>query len=184
MDQDDFERRHRDREERRRARHRRRRHHHGPKERVLHTRVSEQLSRDIRRVADELRVPASNLVRNVLEEAFSVVETVSENVGDLLGDILDEAEAARSRYRRRAAGDAPAQEPAAESGPPDPEADGTEEPEEFADVLGWQPLLLHREQVCADCGRHLRRGKRAFVGVTGSGFSSTILCRRCTEERA
>jgi hypothetical protein len=47
------------------------------KERVLHTRISEQLAEDIRAIADDLRVPVSNLVRNVLEEAFDAVERVS-----------------------------------------------------------------------------------------------------------
>ena len=80
---------------------RRHRGHHGRKERVLHTRISEQLSEDIRRLADDLRVPASNLVRNVLEEVFTVVESVSDDVGDLFEDVLEEADAARERIRRR-----------------------------------------------------------------------------------
>jgi hypothetical protein len=76
-------------------RHRRR----SRKERVLHTRVSDALADDIRRMADDLRVPASNLVRNVLEEVFAVVETVSDDVGGLFEDLLDEAEATRDRIR-------------------------------------------------------------------------------------
>ena len=62
----------RDEERRRRAERRR-----GRKERVLHTRISEQLSDEIREAAEELRVPVSNLVRNVLEEAFGAVERVN-----------------------------------------------------------------------------------------------------------
>lgn len=81
--------------------HRHRRGHHGRKERVLHTRVSEQLSDDIRRLAEDLRVPASNLVRNVLEEVFTVVENVSDDVGDLFEDIVEEADSARDRLRDR-----------------------------------------------------------------------------------
>ena len=69
----------------------------GRKERVLHTRVSEELSEDIRRFAEEVRVPASNLVRNVLEEVFSVVESVSDDVGGVLGDLREEARDARQR---------------------------------------------------------------------------------------
>jgi hypothetical protein len=82
-------------------RHRSGRHHHsrrrGRKERVLHTRISESLADDIRRIAEDLRVPASNLVRNVLEEVFDVVESVSDDVGELFEEVLDEAEAARQR---------------------------------------------------------------------------------------
>jgi hypothetical protein len=70
---------------------------------VLHTRISEQLADDIRRLADDLRVPTSNLVRNVLEEVFTMVESVSEDVGELFDDVLDEAEEARERVRRRSA---------------------------------------------------------------------------------
>lgn len=86
---------------RRRHRHHRHRQGGGRKERVLHTRISEQLSEDIRRLADDLRVPASNLVRNVLEEVFTMVESVSEDVGELFEDVLDEASEARDRVRRR-----------------------------------------------------------------------------------
>lgn len=89
---------------------RRQHRHHRRKERVLHTRVSDTLAEDIRRIADDLRVPASNLVRNVLEEVFDVVESVSDDVSDLFGDVLQEADAARERLvktrgaRRRPAG--------------------------------------------------------------------------------
>jgi hypothetical protein len=80
--------------------HRHRRYRHRRKERVLHTRVSDGLADDIRRLADDLRVPASNLVRNVLEEVFAVVEAMSDDVGGLFEDVLDEAEAARERLAR------------------------------------------------------------------------------------
>lgn len=65
----------------------------------MHTRVSEQLSEDIRRFAEDLRVPASNLVRNVLEEVFAVVDGVSEDMGGLFDDLLSEAEGVRDRIR-------------------------------------------------------------------------------------
>ena len=71
------------------------------KERVLHTRISQQLAEDIGRMAEDLRVPVSNLVRNVLEEVFSVVETVTDNVGELIEGVMDDASRAR---RRRAPG--------------------------------------------------------------------------------
>lgn len=89
--------------------HERHRHRHrARKERVLHTRVSDALADDIRRIAEDLRVPASNLVRNVLEEVFDVVESMSDDVGHLVEDVLDEADdvreslrEARRRARRR-----------------------------------------------------------------------------------
>jgi hypothetical protein len=153
-----------------------------PKERVLHTRISHQLAEEIRQVADELRVPVSNLVRNVLEEAFSVVETVSENVGELLEDILDEAEAARDRYRSRSER---WEEPAAPPVPPAPApapAPAAPARPEFPDVLGWQALVMNRSALCADCGVSIERGERGFVGVGGA--ASPVLCRDCGDARS
>lgn len=72
----------------------------GRKERILHTRISEQLSEDIRGIAEELRVPVSNLVRNVLEEAFSAAERVTDDVGDILDEVMGEAERASHRIHR------------------------------------------------------------------------------------
>jgi len=177
------------------------------KGRVLHTRVSEQLSDDIRRLADDLRVPASNLVRNVLEEVFTVVESMSDDVGVLVDDVVEEAEAARERIRDRlegrerrmrerrrretdsrrnadpeAAEDEHATPPAdrAEAGP---DAGSERDRPEFAEVLGWQPLVLNRAAACADCARALNRGERAYAGLTERGLSATRLCERCLEAR-
>jgi hypothetical protein len=150
------------------------------KERVLHTRISEPLAEDIRRMADDLRVPVSNLVRNVLEEAFAVVETVSENVGDLIEDVVDEAERTRERIRRhsergrRRAGSTSARsrEPAA----PTPRA-------EHPEVIGWQPLIFNREQTCSDCEEPIERGERGYVGMAAGGPSDVHLCRDCVDAR-
>ena len=71
------------------------------KEKVLHTRISEQLADDIRRFAEEVRVPASNLVRNVLEEVFTVADRVQDDVGDLMDDLAAEAEGVRDRVWRQ-----------------------------------------------------------------------------------
>ena len=67
----------------------------------MHTRISEQLAEDIRRVAEDLRVPVSNLVRNVLEETFSVVESVTDNLGTWLEEVATEVGQARGSSRQR-----------------------------------------------------------------------------------
>lgn len=180
-----------------------RRHRHARKERVLHTRISEQLSDDIRRLAEDLRVPTSNLVRNVLEEVFTVVENVTDDVGEIFEDVFEEAEAARERIRRRHQGtsrrrhrgrrheswsdvaeaeirrDEAAEKPAPKSQRP---RERRERPE-FPDVIGWQPLVLNQSGECADCGTSLGRGTRAFVGVTEKGLSRNTLCRECLQDR-
>jgi len=51
---------------------------HGPKERWLHTRISETLEDALKREARRRRQPVSLLVRNVLEGALDLVEDIVE----------------------------------------------------------------------------------------------------------
>ena len=145
------------------------------KERVLHTRVSERLAEDIRRAAGDLRVPVSNLVRNVLEDAFSVVKAVTGEVGELIEDVVEEADRAREQLTRHGRRGFRRARRFVEE---ELEETRAELPE-FPDVLGWQPLILNAEQSCAGCGRELPRGRRAFAGLRSTGISSTYLCSRC-----
>jgi hypothetical protein len=147
------------------------------KERVLHTRISEQLASDIRQMAEDLRVPVSNLVRNVLEETFSAVENAADGMGDLLEDVIEQAERAsdrihhfQSRRRERETREAHRREP-------------TQGPEEFEDIEAWQPVILNAPRRCDGDGREIRRGEQAFVGLTASGLSDTYLCAPCVEAR-
>ena len=146
------------------------------KERVLHTRISDDLAEDIRRAAEDLRVPVSNLVRNVLEEAFSVVETVTDNVGDLIEDVVDEAERARTRMRQR-------RTRSERREPTEKQEAAAPARSEFADVLGWQPLILNRHQICADCEQPLECGERAYLGVFAAAPSPHFLCPDCADAR-
>jgi hypothetical protein len=155
------------------------------KQRVLHTRISERLAEDIRDIAEELRVPVSNLVRNVLEEAFAVVESVTDNVGDLVEDMVEEAERARHRFRRRSKhAETRSWDAKADADPGEAETSTDETPRaEFPDVVGWQTLILNRAQSCADCGDPIERGEPGFAGITTSGLSGVYLCSECVEAR-
>lgn len=186
--------------------HRSPRHHGRRKERVLHTRISEQLSEDIRQLADDLRLPVSNLVRNVLEEVFTVVENVSDDVGDFFEDVVEEADGIRERIRKyqetaressreerkqrrrgRRAGptgsDAAAiedelkrDEAADGSGPPQPEPPSSA-PQD--DVLGWQPIVLNQPQQCGRCNHTLGSGDNAMMGISATGARSQVVCPGC-----
>ena len=51
-----------------------------PKERVLHTRVPAVLEQELKRLAHSLRVPVSNVVRAILEDAVDAVEAEEAEV--------------------------------------------------------------------------------------------------------
>ncbi len=170
--------------EREECRGRRSRHRGHRKERVLHTRISEPLAEDIRRMAEDLRVPVSNLVRNVLEEAFSVVEAVTDNVGDLIEDVVDEAERTRSRIRsRRHYLRHRHRRDRHPRGRPDGVDAEPAERAEFPDVVGWQSLILNQQKSCADCEEPIERSEHGFAGMTAAGLSEIYLCRDCMDAR-
>ena len=50
------------------------------KEKVLHTRIPAALEEQIKRLAEGLRVPVSNLVRNMLEDAILVTKRVRDHI--------------------------------------------------------------------------------------------------------
>lgn len=55
------------------------------KERVIHTRIPASLEEQIKRLADSLRVPVSNLVRNMLEDAIDMTRRVRDRVPAAMG---------------------------------------------------------------------------------------------------
>lgn len=123
------------------------------KERVLHTRVPERLEAELKERAADLGVSVSNLVRNVLTHAFGLV-------GDIVADGAQVARSASGERRRP--------EPAAA-----PRA---------GDVLGWQPMILGKNAVCAACNDVLTRGADGAVAITDGAGPRPIVCPRCLEE--
>jgi hypothetical protein len=160
------------REERRQERESRRRQRKG---RILHTRISEQLAKDIRAVADDLRVPVSNLVERAQKRMRR--RRRHRHAGCRPRWSRTEGEAADLESME------PEEREDVEAEIREAEAEPHRERPEFPDVVGWQPLLLNRDQTCADCGRELRRGTRAFVGLTAAGLSQKTLCRACVNSR-
>src|ERR1700727_964481 len=71
------------------------------KERVLHTRVPAVLERELKRFAENLRVPVSNLVRTILEDALSVADAATGNVEERLRRAASHLEKEREKLKKR-----------------------------------------------------------------------------------
>jgi hypothetical protein len=159
------------------------------KEKVLHTRISESLDEELRGQASRLGVSVSNLVRNVLQNTFGLVE-------DIVTDSSNIASAARrsagsppppaaspggegftvGRVPPAAAPAAPA--PAAGPAAPAPAA-GPVEPL----ILAWQEARLNLNGVCDRCNAILAKGTRAAVAIfEGGAGPRTFRCLNCLEE--
>lgn len=154
----------------------------------MHTRISEDLDEALQDAARRLRVPVSNLVRNVLEDVFDVVEAVTENVGGFVEDVVEEAQQLGRRFEgrwkeRTAEARARRVENDREEAPPAPPRAPEPAPtvREFPDVAAWQPLVMNGAQECAGCGRQMRRGDAAYLAVGGARPGPIFLCEPCLD---
>jgi hypothetical protein len=134
----------------------------GKKERVLHTRVPAVLERELRRFADGLRVPVSNLVRTILEDAVKAADVATENVEGKLKRAAEQLEHERERFgerlRRRASKEA------------------------LGGVFAFQAVRLARASHCARCERDLAAGEDAFLGLTDPApepVARVFVCAPC-----
>jgi len=128
------------------------------KERVLHTRVPAVLERELKRLAESLRVPVSNLVRAVLEDAVAVADQAGSNVETRLKSFAQSLEQERDKLRRRVMRDP---------------LDG---------VFAFQPVKLAQPAVCAKCKADLRRGESANLGLHDDprpGAARVFVCDAC-----
>jgi hypothetical protein len=112
------------------------------KERVLHTRVPAVLERELKRFADNLRVPVSNLVRTILEDALNVADAATENVEERLKKAAHQLEVERERFKKRVMVDP------------------------LADVFAFQTVTLAQPATCVKCEREMKPGERAHLGLS------------------
>lgn len=114
------------------------------KERVLHTRVPAVLERELKRFAENLRVPVSNLVRVILEDAVLAADAAGESVESRLKRAAQQLGREREKLRKRVLPDQ----------------------DQFEAVYAFQPVVLAQPAICAKCTRALSRGEHAQLGLT------------------
>lgn len=112
------------------------------KERVLHTRVPAVLERELKRFAENLRVPVSNLVRAILEDAVEAADLATESVEGRLTRAAQQIGLGREKLKKRVM--------------PDP----------LEGVYAFQAVTLAQPAACAKCRKDLRPGDRAHLGLT------------------
>lgn len=135
------------------------------KDQLVQTRVPGELSETLREAAKKNRVTVSQLIRNVLEDTFDLVDNVvgeAVNLGHTVKrDALRIAESAKGRGKRPAA--------AADADP-------------LAGVEAWQDVRVNREVVCAQCARVIARGEHAFFGIGSDPDAPKVwLCSACEQ---
>src|SRR5580658_9165833 len=127
------------------------------KERVLHTRVPAVLERQLKRFAESLRIPVSNLVRTILEDALHVADFAERGGLERSSPATKVLSGARKRLKQPS-----------KSGP-------------LEGVVAFQVIVLAQRATCAQCGDSLGRGARAQLAVSEPAHrgENRIVCQAC-----
>jgi hypothetical protein len=138
------------------------------KERVLHTRVPAVLEQELKRVANAWRVPVSNVVRALLEDALDTLDVVGAKAEGELREVAELLASERHRFRRKST----------EQLSKIPGTPGTsEEPERAAEpmepapplvdplsgAVGVTAITLVHDAVCGLTGEKLPAGSEAYM---------------------
>lgn len=127
------------------------------KDKILNTRIPEELDRELREHAKKLDVPVSELVRGMLQRTVNLVGNLSGNVENLVQDIREDVEGLRKLANHK-------------------------KPTEVdrwlaqtAEVIGWQQIQLHKPARCALSGATLRSGDAAHLGLSADGTAPMLI---------
>ena len=130
------------------------------KERVIHTRVPAVLEQELKRLAENIRVPVSNLVRAILEDAVAVADRagrgVEEGLHKAASNLSSQREAILAKKEKVVTQKA------------------------LEGVIGFQPMTLAGEAVCAKCLTALHPGDDANLGISADANAPrVVVCQSC-----
>ena len=109
--------------------------------------------------AQNLRVPVSNLVRTILEDAIAVADRASGRVEAELHAVARAATDKRESLRKF-------------------------RPASILDeVFGFQPIVLGQDTICTGCASPLDRGSDAWLGLRDTPGPRVIACSACVPQR-
>ncbi len=133
------------------------------KERVLHTRVPAVLEQELKRLAQNIRVPVSNLVRTILEDAVAVADRAGRGVEEELHRAAGRVSAQREAILRKR-----------------DEVVGRTKSGPLGGIVGFQPMVLATDTHCAVCDAELSAGESAHLGVhSDPAAPRPIVCDAC-----
>jgi hypothetical protein len=132
------------------------------KDRLVQTRVPEKLETTLKDEARRRRTTVSQMIRNILEDTFSLVDGVVANVDQIVSDSVELAQKVGRDARRfgqmgQGAGrdaDAPCRDALLDA------------EERLSHVEAWNEVVLNRSVPCSKCGAELPRGRKAYMGLS------------------
>lgn len=132
----------------------------GKKERVLHTRIPAVLEGELKATAAALRVPVSNLVRTILEDAVAIADKATGHVESRLSRAAQSVHQERTRMREK-----------------------VEKLDPLADVVAYQRVVVAAAGNCARCHAPLEPGDPAGLAVRSRPGPPLFVCEPCMPTR-
>ena len=141
----------------------------GRKERVLHTRVPAVLEQELKRFAENLRIPVSYLVRTILEDELNAADLASDHVEERLRKAARQLERERTKLKQVLV----------------PERDAAGAPSLLEGVFAFQEVILARRASCAQCDKLLDPGETAHLGLSddASVEGRLFVCPVCVPKK-
>jgi hypothetical protein len=130
------------------------------KDRLIQTRVDENLESALKDEAERRRLPVSQLIRNILEDTMHLVGGVVDGVDAIVQDSMTFGRRLTKPGTRtpQSAAAEPRPEARAQAQAPEPEAD-------MSDVYAWSEVVLHQAVMCSSCRAALAAGQTGFLGL-------------------
>lgn len=167
------------------------------KDRLIQTRVPQNLESTLKDEARKRRLSVSHLIRNVLEDTFNLVDNVVNEVDRVVTDSVEMAQTLKRDAVRLAAtarGETAHRHPpeirvTAVSDVPSPESqsetaedDSLPSDHPLQHVYGFQELILNRRAECAKCDCLIERGSRAYLGMNDQPNMPRVwVCQDCLD---
>lgn len=148
------------------------------KDRVLHTRVPEELEDALQKKAVALRIPVSNLIRNILEDAFQFVENVVADGLSITDSIRKDAISIAETTKTGFSALKQPQKTLKKISPDKKKLDSV-----LSQVYGWQEIVLNKSGACFVCTKEVKKGSKAKMSA-GSVTPPVFLCRPCFKKQA
>ncbi|MBA55935.1 MAG: hypothetical protein CMK89_15885 [Pseudomonadales bacterium] len=137
------------------------------KDRVIQARVPEDLEATLKQAAEKRRMSVSHLIRNVLEDTFTLVDNIVADSSALVEQVSRDAKRVAASVR-------------GECDSPKTNAEAL-----LDSVDAWQDVIVNKPGQCIECGKGLKRGQRAYRGLSPLQQPDTPavwLCTDCLEQ--
>ena len=149
-----------------------------PKDKVLHTRVPEELEDALQKKAVAMRIPVSNLIRNILEDAFQFVENVVADGLSITDTIRKDAISIAETTKTGFSALKKPRKVKENTSPDKKKLDGV-----LSQVYGWQEIVLNKNTACFMCAKEVKKGAKAMMSA-GGVTPPIFLCRKCFSKQS